>query len=190
MPLPQLVRQDDEAFLAVVLFEHAAHAGGHAGDLPDPRRDPSRGHSLGATAQVQVDLDGVVDEAGGLERPGRLGDVQVRWRRDLLDVGAEWPLLPDHPDVHHPIGLRVAVGVEQGRPDHAEDGGVGADADGQSDDDEQRRARMTSDVAQTASEVVQERVEKAQGPLPLKDRLGRGVRKARAITRAFQIKDI
>ena len=60
--------------------------------------------------------------------------------------------LPDH---HQPVGVRERRPPEQHGVDHAEDGGVGADAEAEGDDAGERELRILEEGADGEPEVVQ-----------------------------------
>ena len=56
------------------------------------------------------------------------------------------------PDGREPVGMRIGKRTQQQRVDHAEDGGIGADADGQRGHDDQGQAPRSCEACERRSE--------------------------------------
>jgi hypothetical protein len=82
----------------------------------------------------------------------------IRWLRYRLPVGVgeEPPVPGDRSHSREPVRVGIRQRLEQQRVDDAEDGGVGADADGERDDDHQRQRGGAPQSPDGVAEVLQE----------------------------------
>ena len=138
-PLPEALAQERDAFCARLVLLRAegpseegllAQGGEQArGDLAPV--DPLRVRALRGEDEVgPVVADQRLEDAVLVPHVLQVGDGEAHARDLLRPLGQE----------HQPLGLRVGQRPQQDRVDHAEDGGVGADAQGQGEDGHRREA--------------------------------------------------
>ena len=154
--LPEAVAQDDDRRLAGRVFirpqqpsverlraEQVEQAGGRQNPF-DPLRVLAGQQRAGAALRNRHLLERSVFGADVDELPRR--------RPVLRDVDA-WRSQPQH---REPVRVGIRQRLEQQRVDDAEDGGVGADADGERDDDHQRQRGRAPQRPDGVAEVLQE----------------------------------
>ena len=166
--LPQLAADDDDRMSAwshiVAGREEPSAIGGKADHFKEVAGDEIAEGAIRAVPGIQ---------AGGESGPGRhaferLSTVAERGVHRIREDTAV--LLPLHVDQPIAIGHRQALqecGVDDG-----EDGGVGADAEGERQDDRERGGRLLPQCAGGIAEVLPEIAKQASGGNPRRDGFG------------------
>ncbi len=153
MALPELMGQQDDLIVA---------AGGSLADCKtasNHRRDSQHRQKLGGDLQPRdalrgshpgqipacVLVDGEMGELGAVFAPILEGTAGHR------TVG---PAIRQHfHDIHELFGMRIRQRLEQSRVDHAENGGVGADAEGEREHGHGGKGRRLAELPQGIAEV-------------------------------------
>ena len=146
--LPEPVAQQDHGWGAGSLVLHGecpAHPWGGSHHIEERRRDGGRCDTLGIVRPGEAYL-AVVEQRNAVECAalGRVQKVErIRHRQVELHESGRGVLEDDEP-----VGVGHRQRTQQHRVDDAEDGDVGADADGQRHDRDGREARAGGESAQ------------------------------------------
>ncbi len=79
------------------------------------------------------------------------------------------------PDGRQPVGMRIGKRTQQQRVDHAENGGIGADADGQGGHDDQRQHHVLAKHAKGVAKILEPEAHEILPGWRFNDRTGPGV---------------